>query len=129
MNTAKQYADLLKFIITDIESIRKAAENILSSSDNRNFLDDIRDSTDLSLSSLHEVVVKEIDDLKNIMQLIKDGLYVQDVELSVGKGNWRYIADTDTPIKAIAALRSHIGNISVTESMNVIDGYKAGIFK
>ncbi|MFO5979434.1 hypothetical protein ACLBSL_32635, partial [Klebsiella pneumoniae] len=83
--------------------------------------------TAMPLVRRHSHLTKEVEKLVETMDLVKDGLYVQDVELIRGKGNWRHIADNEPTINAITALRKHIGEISVLEARNVVKGYKAGV--
>ncbi|ANM44778.1 hypothetical protein fnug_20 [Pseudomonas phage fnug] len=126
---AEKYAALLVSIAANIDTVNKLTKEILSSSDNRDFLYDVHQMTDMSLASLHTHLTKEVEKLVETMDLVKDGLYVQDVELIKGKGNWRHIADNEPTINAIKALRKHIGEISALEARTVVKGYKAGVLK
>ncbi|MFO5736244.1 hypothetical protein, partial [Klebsiella pneumoniae] len=50
---AEKYAGLLISIAANIDTVNKLAKEILSSSDNRDFLYDVHQMTDMSLARFH----------------------------------------------------------------------------
>ncbi len=126
---AQKYAGHLVNLTATAGNLATLTRDILNNADNRSFMDDVREASDMSLSHLQQLVEMDMKTIERNMALLKAALYVQDVELANGKGDWREVADTEHTIKAVVALRRNITELSVSEAKAVVEGYKAGIFK
>ncbi|MFO5701845.1 hypothetical protein ACLBSN_32265, partial [Klebsiella pneumoniae] len=67
---AEKYAGLLISIAANIDTVNKLAKEILSSSDNRDFLYDVHQMTDMSLASLHTHLTKGGENLVKTITLV-----------------------------------------------------------